>query len=367
MRGKLLMLMSVMMVYQSLHQAVRRMNARCMSSNKCINMHTSASINHHLYHNNKQWSTYGKQGHIRRMCMSKCMDHDEDSIMQVHRDEDGTDVIDNHRVDHDEFDILDNNNNTVDSDSKERSTITTTTTAATATEIPNRFKRMKFRQHVNPLARAYQMPFELKPNWMHEGFENVTTRDLVIDIGCAKGTWALQYATLIPNINILGLEIRRQVVEFCLHRKEKRQMKNVHFLTVNANVDLDNILSSLMRERVHIKAITIQFPDPHFKTKHKKRRVVNTEFVYGLAKYLQKDTMVFMQSDIEELLIDMVTHFSSSEYFVPSADYNIQQLSCNISPFPIQTEREVSTLSHNKPVYRMLFHRNDKICESDAG
>lgn len=300
---------------------------------------------------------YSNHGHLRRMCMSKCMDHDENNMMHMDRDKDGIDVKDKYHVDHDEVVILDNNvNNTFDANLN-----------SMETELPNRFKRMKFRQHVNPLARAYQMPFELKPNWMYEGLENVTTKDLVIDIGCAKGTWALQYATLIPNINILGLEIRRQVVEFCLHRKEKRQLKNVHFLTVNANVDLDNILSSLMKERVHIKAITIQFPDPHFKTKHKKRRVVNTEFVYGLAKYLQKDTMVFMQSDIEELLIDMVTHFTSSEYFVPSADYNIQQLSSNISPFPIQTEREVSTLSHNKPVYRMLFHRNDKICGSDKG
>lgn len=356
------MLMYVMMVYQALHQAARRLNARYISSNKCTLMHTPTSINnicHHLYHNNfnKQWGLSSNHGHIRRMCTSKCMDHDEDSIMYVHRDE-GIDVIDKHRVDHDEVDILDNNNNDNSNNSFD--------TTSKEIEIPNRFKRMKFRQHVNPLARAYQMPFELKPNWMHEGLENVTSRDLVIDIGCAKGTWALQYATLIPNINILGLEIRRQVVEFCLHRKEKRQLKNVHFLTVNANVDLDNILSSLLSERVHIKAITIQFPDPHFKAKHKKRRVVNTEFVYGLAKYLQKDTMVFMQSDIEELLIDMVTHFSSSEYFVPSADYHIQQLSSNISPFPIQTEREVSTLSHNKPVYRMLFHRNDKICGSEG-
>jgi len=273
------------------------------------------------------------------------MDHGEDIAIHMNGDVEGIVILDKNDLDSHTF--VDNSNISNGSNK----IITTATT--------NRFKKMKFRQHVNPLSSTYQIPLELKPNWLHEGLENSTSRDLVIDIGCAKGTWALQYASLIPNINILGLEIRRQVVEYCLHRKEKRQLKNVHFLTVNANVDLDNILSSLSQEQVHIKAVTIQFPDPHFKAKHKKRRVVNTEFVYCLAKYLHKDTMIFMQSDIEELLIDMVTHFSSSEYFVPSVDYHFHDFSSNTSPFPIQTEREVTTLSHNKPVYRMLFLRND--------
>ena len=60
-----------------------------------------------------------------------------------------------------------------------------------------------------------------------------------------------------------------------------------------------------------IQAVTIQFPDPHFKARHKKRRVVNPDLVNCLAKYLPAGTLVFLQSDIQELEVDMISHFQN--------------------------------------------------------
>lgn len=256
-------------------------------------------------------------------------------------------------IEEEEFDdINDNNDNNINDNNQ----------SSPSLPIKNITKYHKIRQHVNPLSSKYQTPIDLSPKWMYDAFQNPITNDLIIDIGCAKGSWGLSYAQLYPNsLNILGLEIRRPVVEYCLDRKNKRNLKNIHFLTVNANVDLENILISIRNENINIKAITIQFPDPHFKAKHKKRRVVNEVLVNCLAKYLLKNTMVFVQSDIEELTIDMVTKINESIYFNIDTNYNIDKLTENISPFPIQTEREIATLGNNLPVYRMLFHRNDII------
>eukprot|EP01037_Dinobryon_pediforme_P040094 gene40094-49057_t len=122
------------------------------------------------------------------------------------------------------------------------------------------------------------------------------------------------------GLHFLGLEIRRPVVDLCLRRKENSKLKNIHFLAVNANVDLDDILSSLRdREQpIEIRAVTVQFPDPHFKSRHKKRRVVNPDLVDSLAKHLREGTEVFVQSDIEEVEIDMVNHLQNSKYFSPA-------------------------------------------------
>ena len=60
-----------------------------------------------------------------------------------------------------------------------------------------------------------------------------------------------------------------------------------------------------------IKAVTVQFPDPHFKTRHKKRRVVNPDLVNSLAKHLAEGTLVFLQSDVQELEVDMISHFQN--------------------------------------------------------
>jgi len=87
---------------------------------------------------------------------------------------------------------------------------------------------------------------------------------------------------------------------------------------------------------------------------------VNTSFVQSLAKLLPPSTQVFVQSDIEELTIDMVSHLSApGSGFSGVQGYCLEQLSLNPSPFPFQTEREIATLANNGPVYRMLFYRNN--------
>lgn len=45
----------------------------------------------------------------------------------------------------------------------------------------------------------------------------------------------------------------------------------------------------------------LQFPDPHFKRKHRKRRVVQEQLVRELAQLLRPGGRVFVQSDVEEV------------------------------------------------------------------
>jgi len=161
------------------------------------------------------------------------------------------------------------------------------------------------------------------------------------------------------DLNLLGLEIRRPVVDLCLRRKASSGLRNVHFLSVNANVDLTEILSSLQKLSIPIDTVTIQFPDPHFKSKHKKRRVVNAGLVSCIAKFTsQIGSRVFLQSDIEELQCDMVDHFEKSGYFDLVEGYDSAKLGENVNPFEEKTEREIATYAKGLPVFRMLYRRN---------
>ena len=51
----------------------------------------------------------------------------------------------------------------------------------------------RFRQHVNPLARKYQMETLLPPNWPNCNY-NDCTLPLFVDIGCGKGGFLLDLA-----------------------------------------------------------------------------------------------------------------------------------------------------------------------------
>lgn len=231
-------------------------------------------------------------------------------------------------------------------------------------EIPNSYttkesnknsSRIKFRQHVNPLASTYQIPLHLSPSWLQESFQDPLNKPLIIDVGCARGSWALHLAMKNPNKNILGLEIRKPVVELALERKNKHGVPNVHYLASNANVDLMNILSSLKTQNIKIEHITIQFPDPHFKNKHKKRKVVNESLVTAISSSLPVGTSVFIQSDVRDVIDDMIEVFNSHPAFEIDPAYSLEALEANISPFEVLTEREIATINKGLPVYRMQF------------
>ena len=101
--------------------------------------------------------------------------------------------------------------------------------------------------------------------------------------------------------------------------------------------------------------ISIQFPDPHFKTKHKKRRVVKEDFVDAVAKTIRIGTKIFLQSDVIDVIEDMVETFAAHPEFTPVEGYSMERLVDNTSPVAVKTEREKATLARELPVYRMLF------------
>lgn len=223
-------------------------------------------------------------------------------------------------------------------------------------------KKKKFRQHVNPLASAYQLPVDLPTDWIQSTFEK-PNRPFIVDVGCAKGSWALNMCKHYPNMNVVGLEIRRPVVEWALRRKQREceqaeesggKLRNLHYVSTNANIDIERVLRDVNSVSC-VEMITVQFPDPHFKKHHKKRRVITPAFVAAVASALQQGAKFFVQSDIKDVLEDMVMTISENGSFGAAPGYSVDSIDTNISPVSIQTEREISVRARDLPVYRMLF------------
>ncbi|KAL7578766.1 hypothetical protein ACA910_015996 [Epithemia clementina (nom. ined.)] len=189
--------------------------------------------------------------------------------------------------------------------------------------------------------------------------------------------------------NYLGLELRPLVAQYAKNRISVHNLTGVvEFIGCNANVDLDRLLqlyhesctcspsnasldsnsnddvstsgtTSTPTSNLLLERVTIQFPDPHFKTHHAKRRVVTEELVDTLARYMPPRTgVVFLQSDVQKALDDMRQVFGkATDYFQDSLSSAQDYLSDNYLGVP--TEREISVLERNLPVYRCLFYRTD--------
>lgn len=206
---------------------------------------------------------------------------------------------------------------------------------------------VRVRQHVNPLSQKYQVATPA-PQW-EEIFQDIN-QPLHLDIGCARGQFLLDIAQEKPDWNFVGVEIRKPLVERANAECQDLGLTNLHFLFCNINTSLRGLFQP---QSIH--GATIQFPDPWFKRRHQKRRVVQPEFLEQLSDCLIPDGFLFIQSDVQTVAEEMRERIDDNPSFIRSTDSH-QWLPEN--PLGVSTERERVTLSQGKPVYRCWYHHH---------
>jgi tRNA (guanine-N7-)-methyltransferase len=202
----------------------------------------------------------------------------------------------------------------------------------------------RLRQHVNPLQAQYQQPAS-PPHW--ERVYRRLGQPFHLDIGSGSGRFLLRLAQEQPDWNFLGVEIRQPLVERANAWRDELGLDNVYFLFANINVSLRHLFAPGDLSRV-----TIQFPDPWFKKRHHKRRIVQPQLVADLALLLQPGSPVFLQSDVQEVAEEMVARFLEHPQF-----WNPYQGPLDDNPFGIPTEREWQCLQLGLPIYRYWLER----------
>ena len=210
------------------------------------------------------------------------------------------------------------------------------------------------RQHVNPLSQFFQLPLSLPS-------KSILFKDshfpIHLDIGSAKGEFLIELATKCPEWNFVGLEIREPLVSLCEKKRKKLELNNLKFLFCNVNVSLDEWLSDL--DYGQLKRVSIQFPDPWFKRKHFKRRVLKINLLHSIAKAMSKDGEIFVQSDILKLIESMTNTIDKSRYFNRKDLDHIRSIDQN--PYDVSTDRELFSLKKNLPIYRAMYIRNSQL------
>lgn len=204
--------------------------------------------------------------------------------------------------------------------------------------------RVRVHQHVNPLSPFYrQAPkaVDLRKVFAQPG------RPLLLDVGCARGRFLLRMAEAEPEWNYLGVEIRHPLVDEANRLAAEAGLSNLHYAFCNAMLWLERLISDIPSDELQM--VTIQFPDPWFKKKHAKRRMVNSELVATVVDKLAKGGRIFVQTDIEFLAEEMFELFRAAGGLVE------QPISGN--PFPVKTEREKAVEDKDLPVYRTIFKK----------
>lgn len=215
---------------------------------------------------------------------------------------------------------------------------------------------VRVRQHVNPFKASLTAP-TVPPAWESE-FADLTL-PLHVDIGCGSGRLLMVLAKRsVGSCNFLGIDIRDKLLQRSTIWAEELNLTNIHFKVANATLALDAIL---MRYPGPLRLVSILCPDPHFKQRHRKRRIVQKSLVDALEKHLPTGGQIFLQSDVEEVATDMRDQFDENVNF--TRVYPPGSAMCDSdgwlleNPLGVATEREIHALANGGTIFRLLFQR----------
>ncbi len=199
-------------------------------------------------------------------------------------------------------------------------------------------------QHVNPLSPFYC--FAPPPIELGEIFADPRL-PLHLDIGCGRGRFVLKMARMFPERNFLGAEIREPLVIEANRLARENNFTNLHYEFHNATHSLDLLLKNLPANVLN--CVTIQFPDPWYKRKHAKRRMVDGKLAATIAAHLKVSGEIFVQTDVDFLADEMFRVFRAAE--------NLREREIGENPFPFKTERETAVEEKELPIFRALFEK----------
>jgi tRNA (guanine-N7-)-methyltransferase len=120
-------------------------------------------------------------------------------------------------------------------------------------------------------------------------------RLLALEIGCGIGDFILQRARQQPEVNFLAIDIYNQGCLKTCRRLERAGLDNVRVMRIEARY----LLAHFGRAGL-FSSIYINCPDPWPKKRHRKRRLVNSEFLLTLHYALGAEGDLYFSSDVAD-------------------------------------------------------------------
>lgn len=171
---------------------------------------------------------------------------------------------------------------------------------------------------------------------------------LEVDLGCAGAGLLFERAAHHPERDFVGIEVRKPLVLKALAQRDREGPQNLAIFHANANINVRELA-----EPGSIVMFHVHFPDPCFKKKHQKRRILQPQLVRDMAGVLPTGGQVYLQSDVRLLAREMYRFMASDGAFdsVLGDELEVPR------PIPEATEWERQHEREGEPIYRMLFEK----------
>tara|TARA_A100001015_G_C14867383_1_gene662918 strand:- start:263 stop:868 length:606 start_codon:yes stop_codon:yes gene_type:complete len=160
----------------------------------------------------------------------------------------------------------------------------------------------RLRTHTNPLNIRHRF----EKDWINSINK---TSFLDIEIGCGRGVFLRDWAKQNLNRTIVGIEVRKSIVDILQDRIKNDDLPNATIIHGNGHYFLQDGV-----ENNTIDRLFIFHPDPWFKKRHHKRRVINHEFLNIAAKKLKPEGKLCISTDVKELWEEIQSNLKNANF-----------------------------------------------------
>ena len=183
-----------------------------------------------------------------------------------------------------------------------------------------------------------------------EAFPRIAPVEL--EVGSGKGLFLDTASAARPDRNFLGVELAAGYARLCASRLTRRGATNARII----HGDATRLVRSLLPDAC-LAAVHVYFPDPWWKARHRKRRVLSPPFLEHAGRVLPAGGELHVWTDVEE-------YFSESLDFARATGLFSEPLAVEPRPaehdLDYRTHFERRTRLAGAPVWRALLARNDR-------
>ncbi|MDE2949476.1 MAG: tRNA (guanosine(46)-N7)-methyltransferase TrmB [Chloroflexota bacterium] len=174
-------------------------------------------------------------------------------------------------------------------------------------------------------------------------------RPLLVEIGFGNGDYLVNLARTRPDANVIGLEISSQAMDKAERKIAQFGLSNARPIHTRAETALAHLLPPESVNEFHIN-----FPDPWFKKKHSRRRLVKRETAELLASRLVAGGTLLLATDI--LAYAELAHetFSAS----PGLSNALEAPWARDLPGRYRSKYEAKAYREGRRAYFFLYKRN---------
>jgi tRNA (guanine-N7-)-methyltransferase len=203
-------------------------------------------------------------------------------------------------------------------------------------------------EHAAAMARLYREQAPRAPEQGFNLFEIFGVSDQIeMEIGFGRGLFLRQRTLAAPEVRLLGLEIKNKLAYRVSQQCQRLGLSRVRVMAGDARKVLPNVTPDSALSRVFL-----HFPDPWWKKRHAKRRLLDEDLLDQLARLLKPGGELFIQTDVEERLQEGLAQLRAHAAFELRDGGLIAH-----NPFGAVSNREQRANADGLPVYRILATR----------